>query len=146
MPESKIYYMESKIFPGLPPDELKRVLTDNADQVENTTYMKSLTETQLAERREKLVENSIQLGIMEDELDSVKAEYKIKMKPLKLDNANLLTQLKHKQAEVKGFLYHIASHEEGMMGTYDENGELISSRRLRPDEKQLHINHLSKAQ
>lgn len=40
-----------------------------------------------------------------------------------------------RKATVTGTLYHIADHETGIMNTYDEQGEFISSRRMRPGER-----------
>jgi hypothetical protein len=39
----------------------------------------------------------------------------------------------------------LANHEDGMMETYDNEGYLISTRRLRPEEKQGTIFSLPKA-
>jgi hypothetical protein len=138
--------MERFLFQDQPLEERRRILRDSADKIEETTYLKPLSEDELSVRREAFTEGSIKLGQMEDELEEVKEKYKEKMKPLKDQNKEVLYELKHRQAAVTGPLFLIADHDEGMMGTYDENGELISSRKLRPEEKQLTINHLSKAQ
>ena len=67
------------------------------------------------------------------------------MKPLKEANRVRLSEIKTKQTTVEGTLYHIPNYDESMMETFDENGELVSSRRLRPEEKQGTVFSLQKA-
>lgn len=121
------------------------ILQQNADKVEQTTYQKALTDDELAARREDLADNCIKLNQFEDELKEVKDGYKQKMDPLKATNKTLLTEIKTRQTTVDGTLYHMANHEDGMMEIYDNDGALISSRRLRPDEKQGTIFNLKNA-
>ena len=83
---------------------------------------------------------------MQDEKKEVMQEFKLQMDPLAKQNKKLLTEVKTRQAEVTGALYLMANHDEGMMETYDALGELISARRLRPEEKQQNIFSLKKAQ
>ncbi len=120
----------------LNPEVRKQLLEDNADKTENTSYMRPLTPEELDVKREQLTENCIKLSEFEDEKKEAMAGFKLKMDPLVKDNKWLLTDIKTRQTQVTGMLYHIADQEDGMMETYDENGELIGSRRLRPEEKQ----------
>lgn len=131
--------------PELQPKERLILLQQNADHIEETTYYKPLTAEELDLRREELTDNAIKLSEYEDEKKEVMQEFKLKMDPLAKANKKLLTEVKTRQAEVSGALYLMANHEEGMMETYDSNGELISSRRLRPEEKQKNIFSLPKA-
>lgn len=112
------------------------ILQENAAKIEETTYQKNLDAEELASRREDLADNCIRLNQFEDELKEVKDDFKTKMDPLKNSNKTLLTEIKTKQSTVEGTLFHLANHEEGYMETYDKEGVLISTRRLRPDEKQ----------
>lgn len=102
-----------------------------------TKYYKPLTEDELAARREMLTDNCIKLGDLEEEKKLLTEKIKVKIDPLKEENKTLLLECRTRQAQVDGILYHMANHEEGYMETYDENGELLNSRKLRPEEKQL---------
>lgn len=136
----------SKIFmPELAPGERKMILQQNADNIEQTEYLKALSPEELDVKRETLTENAIKLSEFEDEKKEAMQEFKLKMDPLAKANKELLTEIKTRQAKVDGTLYHLANHEEGMMETYDENGEMIASRRLRPDEKRQTIFSVNKA-
>lgn len=63
---------------------------------------------------------------------------------MKQTNKRLLTEIKTKQTDVDGTLFHMANHDDGMMEIYDQDGDLVSSRRLRPEEKQGTIFSLPK--
>jgi hypothetical protein len=136
----------SKIFMSeLQQEERKLLLQQNADSIEETNYLKPLTPEEMDIRREELTENAIKLSEYEDEKKEAMKEFKEKMDPLVTANKLLLSELKTKQAKVAGTLFHMANHDDGMMETYDEQGELIGTRRLRPEEKQTKIFSLPKA-
>lgn len=137
--------MAKQFMPELSQKERLMIMQENAAKIEQTTYQKSLSAEELAARREDLADNCIKLNKFEDELKEVKDDFKIKMDPLKSANKTLLTEIKTKQTEVDGTLFHMANHDDGMMETYDNEGYLISSRRLRPEERQGTIFSLSKA-
>lgn len=129
-----------KVFmPELTPEERLRILQTNADKVETTTYDKELTEEELIAKREEFVDNSIIVSKLEDELAEKKKEFKNKIEPVKLINRGLQQEIKTKKKEVKGLLFQMADQVNSMMEVYDESGELVSSRRLRPDEKQTRL-------
>lgn len=130
----------AKIFaPELTTEERINALRNNADKIETTTYEKELTDEELDAKREEFVDNSIAVSKLEDELAEKKKEFKNKIEPLKLVNRSLQHEVKTKKKEVKGQLFHMANHSDSMMETYDETGEMVSSRRLRPDEKQVRM-------
>lgn len=130
----------AKIFmPEATAEERLNILKNNADKIDQTTYEKELTEEELIAKREQFVDNSIAVSKLEDELAEKKKEFKNKIEPLKLVNRGLQYEVKTGKKEVKGFLYQMADHVNSMMETYDETGELVSSRRLRPDEKQVRM-------
>ncbi|WP_407522598.1 hypothetical protein PDL71_15265 [Lacibacter sp. MH-610] len=137
--------MAKQFMPELSQKERYVLMQENASKVEQTTYQKTLTPEELAARREDLADNCIRLNKFEDELKEVKDDFKLKMDPLKTINKTLLTEIKTKQTEVTGTLFHMANHDDGMMETYDSDGFLVGSRRLRPEEKQGTIFSLSKA-
>lgn len=121
------------------PKERLMLLQENASKVEQTTYQKNLSADDLAARREDLADNCIKLNQFEDELKELKDGFKVKMDPLKNTNKVLLTEIKTKQSTIDGTLFHLANHEDGVMEIYDADGYFVSSRRLRPEEKQGNI-------
>lgn len=138
--------MEKQFMPDVSdPAEKLRLLRDNCDEREETTYVKPLSQEELDIKRESLADNCIELARLDDELKEIKSDYKGKMDPMKDDNKTLCQQIKTRQEEATGQLFHFNNHDDGMRYTYDENGELVSSRRLRPDEKQKRIPFIAKA-
>lgn len=125
-----------QILPDATTKERLMILQENAQKIEVTTYQKNLTDYELAVKREDLAENHIKLDQFEDEFSEVKQNFKLKVKPLKNANKVILAEIKTKQTSVDGTLFHMANHEDGMMEIYDQEGILISSRRLRPEERQ----------
>ncbi len=134
-----------QILPEATAKERLMILQENAQKIEVTTYQKNLTDDELAVKREDLAENHIKLDQFEDEFSEVKQNFKLKVKPLKNANKVILAEIKTKQTSVDGTLFHMANHEDGMMEIYDQEGILISSRRLRPEERQGSIFSINKA-
>ena len=128
--------MAKKFMPELSEKERVTILQQNADSIEETTYQKQLTEDEKLERKDVLLKNSIQLFDLEEEKKEAVKVFKDRIDPLKKENNQLLTELRTGQAKVDGTLYHMANHEDGMMEIYDSNGEIVESRRLRPNERQ----------
>lgn len=128
--------MSKTMFADVSPEDRLRLLIDNSDDREETNYMKDLTQEELDVKRETLTTNYIKLNDLDEELTKIKGEFKLQTEPLKQENKVLLGQVKTRKEEMKGLLFHFADHEEGMMNTYDDLGELVSSRRLLPKEKQ----------
>lgn len=128
--------MQKTMFNDLPESERLRLLIDNCDSRDETSYMKDLSDEELDIKREKLTENTIQYFSLDEELKEMSAAFKKRMDPLKKENRAICEQVKTRKEEVNGTLFHFADHEQSIMNTYDERGEFVSSRRLRPEEKQ----------
>jgi len=137
--------MQKTLMDEVPEHMRLQALTDSADSIETTTYYKPLTQDELDGKRELYFDNQIKLSGFSEELADIKAGFKDKMKPLQQENTILLTEVKTKQSEINGTLYHLANHDTGFMETYNENAELISTRRLRPTEKQKTVFQITKA-
>lgn len=130
--------------PDLDPKQREQLLIDNCDSHEETTYMRDLDQDEVNDRMTSLSKNLIVISRQDDILDEHKEAHKSATKPLKIENATLLEEIKNRKTEVTGTLYNIADQEQGVMETYDQSGEFISSRRLRPNERQLKLTAVSK--
>jgi hypothetical protein len=131
--------------PELPQEQRKQLLVENCDHHEETNYMRDLDQDEVNERMGDLSKNLIVISKQDDILDEHKETHKAATKPLKLQNAKLLDEIKNRKTEVEGTLYYMADHENGVMEVYDEKGEFQHSRRLRPDEKQARLFTVGKA-
>lgn len=133
--------MQKQFMPELDPKERLRVLRDN-HKSEKGKYFVQLSQEEMDSRREKLADNSIKYFEMSEELKGIKSDFKEKMEPLTRDNQTIMQELKTGQAERDGELFFVPNYEPskdfpmGSMEIYDERGELVSVRRLQPDERQ----------
>lgn len=137
--------MPKQFMPDVSPEERLQMLKDHCESMEETKYYRDLTADELDVKRETFVDNAIKLSVLNDELQAYKDSYKNQMKPYAAENAALQMQIKTRKQNIEGTLFHIADQSAGIMETYDEFGEFVSSRRLRPDEKQTKIFSLPKA-
>jgi len=127
----------AKIFmPEVDPKNRLRLLQDNCDSHEQTTYLKDLTQEELDAKRETICNNAIAVSGLDEDLKAAKDNYKAKSAPLKEESKILLSEVRTRRTKVNGTLYNIADHESNMMEQYDENGELVATRRLKAEEKQ----------
>jgi hypothetical protein len=130
-----------KIFmPDATPAERLNAFRVHADKIEeNATYERELTPEEVDAKREVYVENDDTVSTLESELNAYKKAYKGKIEPIKILNKELRLEIKSKRTKAKGTLFHMANQDSGFMETYNEDGELISQRRLRPDERQTRL-------
>lgn len=136
--------MQKKFIDGdYTPEQMKALLTEHCTSMEEGNYFIDLSEEDLAERKHDLSENVVKLTDLKAELKEVTAEFRNQMKPLEVTQGDLLKQIRTRKQEINGNLYHIANHDNGMMETFTQDGNLYSSRRLRPDEKQGRVNFLN---
>ena len=136
--------MEKQILQNLSKKDRIDNLQAMAHSVEETTYYKQLTPDELEVRQEKFIANTMKVNDLEAKKKAFVASTTNEQKPLKVESIDLLQTLKTKSEKVEGVLYHIDDQDEGMMNSYDEDGNLVSSRRLRPDEKQSSIFKIAK--
>lgn len=131
--------------PDVSPQERRRLLEDNADHIETGTYFKVLTEDDVHLKREQLAEVSIKMNDLEQEKKDIMDAWKEKYEPEKRIKTQILDNLRTGQEQFNGKQYLIADHDAGEMLIYDEDGVLIRTRKLRPDERQGKIMGISRS-
>lgn len=125
--------MEKQKFSDVPVEARLQVLIDNCDERRDESYMKDLNQDELDVKRETITTNYIRLNDLDEELKDIKGGYKAKMDPLKIENKTLLEQIKTRKEKVVGMLFDF--FEDGMVITYDREGECVGSRRQTPEER-----------
>ncbi len=96
-----------------------------------------LADSETLKLKDGYIARSIQLGHLRDELDGVKADYKMRMKPIEEELSTALSSLRKGYKEEEKEVFLVPDHEKSVMEYYTEDGVLVMSRPLRPDEKQL---------
>jgi hypothetical protein len=134
--------MKHNLFEGqsLNPKDRLDNLRSLAYSEDRMTFQKPLTPEQIDFEKERLSQAMIKLNAETERLDNFKQEIKAIVKPLELIRNESLEKIKNKAVQISGSVFLVDDQEAGMMGTYDDEGILIQSRRLLPEERQLHIN------
>lgn len=107
-------------------------------------YTKTLTQDELAEKKDQLADISIRKARLEDERKELMAEMKEKMKEPKEIHSDLIETLKFKSERRDGVLYLIDDQEDEIMYSFDELGTCVDMRPLKPSEKQSRIKMLNR--
>lgn len=128
-----------QFMPDATPQERLQALQNTADRVTEDTYYRPLTEEDLNERREIISDNEIKISDIIEEKKQAIADFKDMLDPIKKQKTKILYEIRTKQVEEVGRLFQLANYADNMMETYDSNGYLISTRRLKANEMQASI-------
>lgn len=122
-----------------PEEQREKFLQDNCDDIQEVSYSKSFSPEELAKQREDLTDAAIKLADIEDERKEANAHYKEMMKPLQQKKAVAIENLKKKAMTVTEDCFKFFDEESKMIGFYNKQGDLVSSRPAFPDELQKTI-------
>ncbi len=117
-------------------EERENFLRDNCDAVEEVTYSKMFTSEELAKQRETLTEVSIKIADIEEEKKQVIDNYREQLKPLQVEKAEAISNLKSKSQVVTEDCFKFLDEESRMVGFYNKEGILVNSRPAFPNELQ----------
>lgn len=121
-------------------DERKQFLLDNCDKVvEDMEYHKSFDSEELQQKEREFAKKSIRIASLEEEISDFKEKINEELKPLKKETDELLQDIKSKGRMVKEKCYQFLDQEEKMVGFYNSEGVLISSRPATRDELQTTV-------
>lgn len=121
------------------PENREELLRSHAYSIEELVYSRTLTDEELGKVKEDYVQNNIKHHNFKEQLDAIKEDYKQKMKPLELLGKEKLVQLKTKKVDEEGEVFAIDDQEAKVMYFLNRFGEVISTRPLLPDERQLSL-------
>lgn len=120
-------------------NERQTLLLGESVETKEEAYMKALRDDELTVKRERLVQVSLLKAVIEDEFQTIKDDFKMKLDPLKDEFSELLDQLRVKMIEVTGLVYKLPDHDNQMIHFVDASGNVLSSRRMLPEERQYRI-------
>lgn len=129
--------MEATLFQNMSPKERLQMLEDNSDGSEIQDRMRELTEEEINDYQKELGKKMIALNKVKDEKKKKVDEFKAKMKPIENEINSVLKVIKVQSIEVEEEVWKIKSFEDKMVGFYNRDGMLVSSRRMFPDENQV---------
>jgi hypothetical protein len=128
--------MDKTLFQDYPEDERIEMLESNADALEEMDYTEYLSDEELAERKDKLAQRSIEESRILDEKKEAVDGFKLKLKPIVTEKNELLSEIKHRSRSLFGKCYKMVDHKTKEVGYYNPKGQLVFSRPARPDEAQ----------
>ena len=109
-------------------EERASFLEDNCDAVEEVTYSRAFEPEELALKREQLTDASIKIADIEEEKKEVMDGFKERLKPLQEQKAEAIKALRDKSQAVTEKCYKFLDEETKMVGFYNKEGNLVSSR------------------
>lgn len=117
-------------------EQRKQFLLDNCDKVEEMEYHKGFESDELQQKERDFAKKSIQIANLEDEIKDFKDKIGEELKPLREETKTLMKDIQRKGRMVKEKCYKFLDEEERMVGFYNEEGILVSSRPATRDELQ----------
>lgn len=109
-------------------EERAQFLEDNCDAVEDVTYSRAFSPEELAQKREQLTDASIKIADIEEEKKFTMENFKERLKPLKEQKGEAIKALRDKSQTVTEKCYKFLDEETKMVGFYNKEGNLVSSR------------------
>jgi len=109
-------------------EERASFLEDNCDAVEEVTYSRAFEPEELALKREQLTDASIKIADIEEEKKEVMDGFKERLKPLQGQKSEAIKSLRDKSQTVTEKCYKFLDEETKMVGFYNKEGNLVSSR------------------
>lgn len=131
--------MDRELFAGMTPKQKVENLLSNCDKVEEIGYMKQFTTDQIGAMKDELSSVAIAINDIEIEKKEANAAFKDALKPIIEEKKGLLKNIKQKAEFVKENCYKMTDFDEKMVGFYNADGLLISSRPMQADEFQRTI-------
>lgn len=136
--------MSENFMPGATPEERVRALEEHADSIKDGIYFKKLEQEELDELHELYVEKDMKLDDMKEQKKAYLAELKLEQEPIKNEIKDLRKMIRTGQREIVGKIYNIPDYPNKLMVQYNEFGEFLGSRRLRPEERQQNVFQIGK--
>lgn len=89
--------------------------------------------------KDSLATLAIELSKLETEFQEIKDQFKERIKPYKSEYGKTLAAIRQNGEFETGETYAFADQGAGQMRVFDKFGNMVSSRRLKPEERQLNV-------
>lgn len=109
-------------------EERAQFLSNTCDGTEEVSYSRVFTPEELAEQREMLTDASIRLADIEEEKKAAMDAFKEQAKPYAEQKKKAIEALRKKAETVTEQCYKYFDEETKMVGFYNKEGNLVSSR------------------
>jgi len=110
-----------------------------AHTIESRVVPVQISEEEADFKRQKITEAILAQEQEDETFAEVRKEFTSRKKERAKKVRELSHELKNGYVDRQVVCYDIADHEDGVMRTYDEYGNYVSERRLRPSERQFNV-------
>lgn len=132
--------MQKELFKDLEPKQRVQALEDNCHKVEQMGYLKRFSNEELSEIKTSLSELLIKLDDLESEKTELMKEFTEKLKPVKTELKEMLSCVKKRSMWVDdATCFKFLDEDDRRAYFYNEHGDLVDERPLRPEEYQRSI-------
>lgn len=131
--------MDKKILQEEIPSKREEILSDSCLRSEMLDYFRAFTAEELELKKDEFARKSISLAALEDEKKKEMDSFKSKIKELKNELFMVLGHISTKQRQVRERVYLLDDQDAEKMEYYNALGELVYSRPLNQNERQLRI-------
>jgi len=136
--------MDDLLFGDVSPEKRVEMLEANCREQDYAPVTRPYSEQEMAEMKDDLSEVTIDAHDAAADLKVLAEPYNARMKAAKVVQKDLATKLKLKCSIQSETVYLFDDQEAGLMGIYDAAGELVSTRKLTPKERQTRILPITK--
>ena len=111
-------------------------LKDNCDKIESIGYTRDFTQEEMDTMKDNLADVSIKLNDLSIKKKELVKEINDEIKPKDQKRKVILEHIRKKSEYVNEDCFQFIDHESNMVGYYNSEGLLVSSRRIKPEERQ----------
>lgn len=124
------------IDPTMSKKEIVDMLQSNSLQVTQGTYYKPLTDEEVSHRQQDFEIAIRSIWDINERKQAYLKVIKEEIEPLQSSAKQLSHEIKHRQVEQNGRLFHIVNNNDDTKAdVYNENGEYLFTRQLTPTER-----------
>jgi hypothetical protein len=109
-------------------EEREEFLSNTCDVTEDVSYSRVFTPEELAKQRELLTDASIKLADIDEKKKAAMDDFKEQAKPYAEQRTKAINALRTKSEAVTETCYKFFDEETMMVGFYNKEGNLVSSR------------------
>jgi hypothetical protein len=120
-------------------EERQSVFLGEAVSGEEQQYMKTLTPEELAIKREEMTNATILHDELDAEFKKLKDAHKEKVAPILLKRKESLAAIRMRAVPIIGKVWLLADHDNKMMHSVTDDGTVLGSRPMLPEERQYRI-------
>jgi len=130
---------KENLFIDVPKEQRSAMLAEISDKQEMQKVQRPYTHDEKMQMKDHVVEESISIKDVKKEMKAVVKEFNDALKKHADSVSHALDNIKKGYSENEETVYMIADQDAGEMNIYDANGVYLSTRKLRPDEKQTKV-------